>query len=79
MNRHRNHLIRSVLFSFLLLIASTHTAHAYVDPGTGSYVIQLVIAALAGIAFAIKIYWGRIKGLFSGASSEEQGAGSDEQ
>ena len=79
MNRHRICLIHSSVFALLLLTASTHTVHAYVDPGTGSYVIQLVIAALAGIAFAIKIYWGRIKGLFSRSSSEEQGAGSDEQ
>jgi hypothetical protein len=79
MNRHRNNLIRSVVFSLLLLTASTHAAHAYVDPGTGSYVIQIIIAALAGIAFAVKIYWGRIKGLFSRSSSEGPGTASDEQ
>jgi hypothetical protein len=63
----------------LLLFASTSAAHAYVDPGTGSYVLQLIIAALAGIALAIRIYWGRIKGLFSRSSPEGQGTGSDEQ
>lgn len=79
MRRHRKCLAYSVVFALLLLIASTHVAHAYVDPGTGSYVIQLIIAALAGIAFAVKIYWGRIKGLFSKSSSEGQGTGSDDQ
>lgn len=79
MIRHRKCLPRSAVFALLLLIASTPAAHAYVDPGTGSYVIQLLIAALAGIAFAVKIYWGRIKGLFSKSSSGGQGTGSDDQ
>jgi len=79
MKRHRKCLAHSAAFALLLSIASTHAAHAYVDPGTGSYVIQIIIAALAGIAFAVKIYWGRIKGLFFKSSSEGQGTGSDEQ
>ena len=36
-------------------------AHAYLDPGTGSYVLQLVLAALLGAAFAVKVFWLRIK------------------
>jgi len=36
-------------------------ARAYLDPGTGSYVLQIAIAALFGILFAIKLFWGRIK------------------
>lgn len=33
----------------------------YLDPGTGSYVLQVLIAALVGLAFIIKTYWARIK------------------
>jgi hypothetical protein len=72
-------LTNSMVFVTLLLLASTGVAHAYVDPGTGSYVIQLLIAGLAGIAFAIKIYWGRIKGLFSRSSSDGAGSEGDDQ
>jgi hypothetical protein len=79
MKQHGNCLVHSTAFALLLLIASTGAAHAYVDPGTGSYVIQLIIAALAGIALATRIYWGRIKGFFARSSSEGQGTGSDEQ
>lgn len=39
--------------------------HAYLDPGTGSYVLQLVLAALLGGLFAIKLFWKNIKGFFS--------------
>jgi hypothetical protein len=33
---------------------------AYLDPGTGSYLFQLVTAALVGGLFALKVFWGRI-------------------
>jgi hypothetical protein len=37
---------------------------AYLDPGTGSFIIQALIAALAGIAVTSRIYWRKIKGVF---------------
>ena len=36
-------------------------AHAYLDPGTGSYILQLLIAALIGAIFAVKLFWNNIK------------------
>jgi hypothetical protein len=39
--------------------------HYYLDPGTGSLLIQLAIGALAGGWFIIKNHWGRIKHFFS--------------
>ena len=36
----------------------------YLDPGSGSFLIQLLIAALLGAAIAIRASWSRIKGWF---------------
>lgn len=36
----------------------------YLDPGSGSFLIQLLIAGIAGAGIAIAISWGRIKRLF---------------
>jgi hypothetical protein len=36
-------------------------AHAYIDPGSGSYILQYLIAAFLGVLFTIKIYWRRIR------------------
>lgn len=36
----------------------------YLDPGSGSFLIQLAIAALLGLAVAIRASWGTIKGWF---------------
>ncbi len=45
--------------TFLTTLLST--LPAYMDPGTGSYVLQVLIAALLGAAFVVKMYWTKIK------------------
>lgn len=35
--------------------------YAYIDPGTGSYIIQIAIAAFIGISIALRIFWGKLK------------------
>ena len=35
-------------------------AHAYLDPGTGSYFFQIFIAFVIGGLFAIKMFWSKI-------------------
>ena len=36
----------------------------YLDPGSGSFLIQIAIATLLGLAIAVRASWGKIKGLF---------------
>lgn len=36
----------------------------YLDPGSGSFLIQLAIAALLGLGVAIRASWSTIKGWF---------------
>lgn len=49
---------------------------AYLDPGSGSYLLQILIALLLGGAFAVRAFWGRIKSffirLFSRNTNEEE-------
>jgi len=49
----------------LLYLVSPLPAYAYLDPGTGSYVFQLLIAGLAGSLFLLKVYWKRIMAFFT--------------
>ena len=47
-------------------------SYAYLDPGTGSIILQ---SALAGIAVAmgvLRLYWYRLKAFFSGKTSESK-------
>jgi hypothetical protein len=47
--------------AFIGCVLHPELAWAYMDPGTGSYVLQILIATFMGAAFAIKMYWRRIK------------------
>jgi len=42
---------------------STSSAHAYLDPGTGSIILQVLLGGIAGIALAIKLYWHKLLSL----------------
>lgn len=47
-------------------------AWIYLGPGSGSFILQVLLAALLGGAYAIKVYWKKIKGLFTRSSSQEE-------
>ena len=44
----------------LIILATAMPAHAYIDPGTGSAILQGILAALAAIALTAKLYWHRL-------------------
>ena len=50
-------------------------AYAYIDPGTGSYLFQILAAMVLGSLFGIKMAWNRIvetvRGLFGLRSRSE--------
>lgn len=55
----------------VVLVLMPAPALAYLDPGTGSFIIQGVIAAVVGVGLAIKMFWHRIKALFTGKTVAE--------
>ncbi len=63
----------TIYFTFFLT-ALTKYAYAYLDPGTGSMILQGVLAAVAGSMFFLRTYWYKVKSFFSGDSSEEKSA-----
>lgn len=65
------------IISILLLSAAVQglvlqNAFAYLDPGTGSYVFQALLAVVIGAAFTIKIYWQKLTGFFRSIFSKKQ-------
>ncbi len=46
---------------FLLGTFVSSEAYAYIDPGSGSMILQMLLGTLVGVGIAIKIYWNRIK------------------
>ncbi|HEY46927.1 MAG: hypothetical protein AMJ88_02685 [Anaerolineae bacterium SM23_ 63] len=52
---------------------------AYLDPGSGSYLLQLLIAGLLGSLFVIRASWDRIKTFFRRLFSRRDDDSSDEE
>jgi len=50
-----------VLWLALALACISTPALAYLDPGTGSMIIQVIIGAIAAALLSIKLAWQRIK------------------
>jgi hypothetical protein len=48
------------LFALLCLVLLPINAFAYLDPGTGSAMLQGILGALAAIAMVLKLYWHRL-------------------
>ncbi len=66
-------LMKSPLFLIvlLLLMLISAPAFAYIDPGTGSFLVQGIIAAVIGIGVTGKLYWSKIKAKLTGKAIEE--------
>lgn len=46
----------------------------YLDPGSGSFLIQLLLAVILGAGVTIRLYWAKIKSLFTGKKPEVDAA-----
>ncbi len=68
--------IRKLFFILFLIVTLQFTlsknAFAYLDPGTGSYVFQILIATIIGGLFTIKMYWQKVKNFFGNLFSKKQ-------
>ncbi len=45
----------------ILLLVATDSAFAYLDPGTGSMLLQVILGGVAAVAVAIKLFWYKIR------------------
>ncbi|MCJ7655183.1 MAG: hypothetical protein MUO97_07820 [Dehalococcoidia bacterium] len=70
-------MLKRKLFSILFLVVTfqftfSQNAFAYLDPGTGSYIFQVMVAFVIGGLYTIKKYWQKIKNFFSNHFSKKQ-------
>jgi hypothetical protein len=43
-----------------------HFYLSYIDPGSGSYILQMIIAAVLGVSFFFKNFWLSVKSFITG-------------
>ena len=49
------------LLIILLGLGLSLPAHAYIDPGTGSLIVQTIIGAIAAASITAKLWWHKLK------------------
>ena len=64
--------ISYLVICLLTFFLFNNSAHAYLDPATGSVIFQAIIALFAGIATAISIYWKKFKDFISNLFSKNK-------
>ena len=52
------------LFIFYIFFLLPFDAQAYIDPGSGSIIIQAIIGVVATVGTTVTIYWEKIKYFF---------------
>ena len=73
-----NSSVSNLKFLFLIfgLISYTSPAFAYLDPGTGSMLVQGLIGGVAVVMSFLSIYWQKVKAFF-GKEEAEADTGKD--
>jgi hypothetical protein len=53
-----------IFFLLSILLLTYRPAYAYLDAGSGSILMQILLGGLAGLAVVLKVFWHRILGIF---------------
>ena len=59
-------MMRSVLLVVAALLAFEAPAAAYLDPGTGSMLLQALLGGVAAVGVIARLYWRRVTAAISG-------------
>lgn len=59
-----------IILSIILLFIFTD-ALAYLDPGTGSMLLQVILGGVAAVGVAIKLYWHKLRAAFGVAKKAD--------
>ena len=69
----REFAVRVVVATLLMGFSPSAAQAQYLDPGAGSIILQVVIAAVVGVAATVRLYWARISVFFSRRSKGPDG------
>jgi hypothetical protein len=61
-----------VMSSLAFLLFFESNAYAYLDPGTGSIILQAIIAGVASSIFVVKMYWYKLRSFLGFRNSSSQ-------
>lgn len=61
-----------LVFAMSLLLSDlSGPVYAYLDPGTGSVALQLILGGVVAVLATMRLYWDRLKGLIQRRASRD--------
>lgn len=60
------------LYLILLLALGAQPAHAYLDPASGSMLLQVILGGIAGVAVMAKLFWHKLLKLVGMEKKDEE-------
>ena len=57
-------LLGTVLVALVAAVLLAPPALAYLDPGSGSMMLQLLVGGIAGLVVLLRLFWGRVLRFF---------------
>jgi hypothetical protein len=58
------HIIPKNIGAIIYIAMIPSNAYAYIDPGSGSIILQIILGGLGGLAILLKLFWRRIISIF---------------
>jgi len=74
----RTHPGSIALLAGLIVLVFTREAYGYIDPGTGSFILQVALGSLFAAAVAVKMFWRQIMAFLGRLFARRQQKDSDE-
>ncbi len=68
--------MRVILFTCVTVavaLATPTTSAAYLDPASGSILLQVLLGGVAGLGLMVKMFWHRVQGLVRPGKDPEHG------
>tara|TARA_B100001057_G_scaffold2756_1_gene2550 strand:- start:7956 stop:8171 length:216 start_codon:yes stop_codon:yes gene_type:complete len=53
--------LKTLYLTIIILTISTNRAFAYLDPGTGSIILQAILGFIAATLATLSFYWNKVK------------------
>jgi hypothetical protein len=75
----KEHISTLIILGALLALIPSSAAWAYIDPGTGSYMLQILLAFFLGALFALKMFWKNVKSFLGHLFSRRKKQATDDR
>jgi hypothetical protein len=71
-------LASAITIAALFFLMAPQPALAYIDPGSGSLILQVIIATFLSGVVLVKVYWRRLRALITGKPAETENEDHDD-